>query len=168
MGKPERNIPRLVKLFISGVILRKFVPTIDEQILMNLSGSFTRSPQTVIVSNSSNVSVNLTSSSSSNSLPITSTLACGLSDDLNTILWGSLLVLCGNSSLFCLIIKTVAVSSSCITDLFSRHNCCILLIKSTIYLSIVEQTRMRSSALSTLENQILQTGVSFWFFVLPG
>lgn len=86
MGKPERNIPRFVKLFISGVILRKFVPTIDEQILMNLSGSFTRSPHTVIVSNSSNVSVNLTSSSSSNSLPITSTLACGLSDDLNTIL----------------------------------------------------------------------------------
>ena len=86
MGKPERNIPRLVKLLISGEILRKLVPTIDEQILMNLSGSFTRSPQTVIVSNSSNVSVNLTSSSSSNSLPITSTLACALSDDLNSIL----------------------------------------------------------------------------------
>lgn len=168
MGKPERNIPRLVKLFISGEILRKFVPTIDEQILINLSGSFTRSPQTVIVSNSSNVSVNLTSSSSSNSLPITSTLACALSDDLNSILWGSLLALCGNSSLFYLIIKTVAVSSSCITDLFSRHLCCILLIKSTIYLSIVEQTKMRSSALRTLENQILQTGISFWFFALPG
>ena len=140
----------------------------EAQILMNLSGSLTRSPQTVIVSSSSKVSVNRTSSSSSISLPITSALAWDLSECLKSILICSFLKFYAIKSLLCLIKNTVAVISSCVTDLFSRHFCYIFRTKSTICLSMVEQTRIRSSAFSTLENQILQIGVSFYVFDLPG
>ena len=164
IGNPVRNWPYGVNLFISGVIRKKLVPTIWTHIFTNLSGSLTSSAQTVSVSSSSNVSVKRTCSKSSISPLITSILSSAFSPDLNSKL--SLAAYCRNPKLY-LSWNPVAVSSSWLICLFSRHFCYIFLMISTICLSTVEQTRMRSSALSIFANQIWQLGISFYPLFLP-